>query len=147
MNKDFFIKLGIFSGFIAIVFGILVYSAVLSRKSWQKNLKTCVEKVLDENDSNNWTVGNLKPINNPFYVNAACYEATNRKNGNVYSAAIVRVPTFYGPVSVVFTVDSDQQVEMIGFTSVHGRIAYNLYSNRYSKRFEYWERKLPDIIK
>lgn len=147
IDKVFFIKLGIFTTFIAVIFGILVYSAILSRKSWQKNLKTCVEEVLDEKDSNNWTVGNAKPISNVFSVNAVCYEATNRKTGQIYTAVLMRVVTFYGPISVVFTVDSDENVEMVGFSSVKGRIAYNLISNRYSKRFEYWEKKIPEIIR
>ena len=147
IDRDFFIKLGIFTTFIAVIFGILIYSAILSRKSWQKNLKTCVEEVLDEKDSNNWTVGNAKTISNTVSVNAVCYEATNRKTGQIYTAVLMRVVTFYGPISVVFTVDDDENVEMVGFSSVKGRIAYNLISNRYSKRFEYWEKKIPEIIR
>lgn len=146
-NKDFFVKLGIFTGFIAIIFGILIYSVVLSKKAWQKNLKSCVEEVLDEHDSNDWIVGNAKNISNPFTINAACYEANNRSNGQVYSAVIIRVATFYGPVSAVFIVDEDDKVELMGFSSLHGRIADTMLTNIASKRFEYWERKIPEIIK
>jgi len=146
MDKTYFVKLGIFTAFIAIIFGLLTYSVVLSRKSWQKNLRLSVEKILDENDSNNWIVGNAIPLNSPFTVNAACYEVSSRKTGIPYKAVIVRVPTFYGPVATVFTMDNDNKVEMIGFSSVHGRIAENMHTNRYSKRFEYWERKIPELF-
>lgn len=145
--KNFFTKFGILSAFLAIIFGILVYSVVLSRKFWNKNLKVCIEKILDENDTGNWIVGNSVPIKNPSSVNAACFEATNRRQGSSYKVVILRVTTFYGPIPVVFTVDSDNNVEMIGFSSLHGRVAKTLHTNNYSKRFEYWENKIPDIIK
>jgi hypothetical protein len=145
--KTYFIKLGIFTLFIAIILGILIYSSVLSRKSWQKNLRSSVEKVLDEADSNTWIVGNYVPLNNTFTINAACYEVNNRKSGLPYKAIIIRVTTFYGPVALVFTIDEDENVEFKGVSSLHGRIASNLSLNKYSKRIEYWETRIPYILK
>ena len=72
--KKFFIDFGILVLLISISFLLIIYSVKLSRKSWQSNLKVSVEKVLDEYDANNWTVGKFIPINNKDTKNNKKYE-------------------------------------------------------------------------
>lgn len=142
--KNYFQKFGIFTLFLVIVFALLIYPSILSKKSWKKNLRASVEQVLNENDKDSWEIGKKIEIKNSFAINAECFEATkNKKN---YSVIIMRVSTFYGPVSTVFTIDEDKNVDFVGFSSLHGRISKNLIANKHSKRFSYWEKKIPIIL-
>lgn len=144
--KVFFKNYGIFLAIITVVMGILVYSVYLSRKSWDKNIKTSVEKVLDDYESNQWTVGNSKPIKNPMSMTSACYEARSRRTGEVYNAVIVRIETFYGPLPAVYLCDSENNVTFVGFATLHGRIASIIKSSGPDKRIDYWAKKIPYII-
>ncbi|MCR4741465.1 MAG: hypothetical protein K5866_01130 [Treponema sp.] len=144
--KKFFIDFGILVLLISVSFLIIIYSIKLSRKSWQTNLKVSVEKVLDEYDANTWTVGNFIPINNPFSLTAACYETQNRKTGNVYKAIIIRIETYYGPLPAVFLVSEDNNVEFIGYSSLHGRILKQLINKPSDKRIDFWKEKVIEIL-
>jgi len=145
--KTFFINYGIFLGIITVTFLILIYSVTLSRKSWQRNLKPTIEKVLEEKEPNVWSIENYQILNNPFTVSAACYDVRNRKNGEMYKAVILRVTTFYGPLPAVFIVDSEDNVRFIGYSNVHGRVQLQLETKKSNKRIDYWVKKLPDIIR
>ena len=144
--KNFFKNYGIFLGIVAVVFMILIYFSLVSKKSWNNNLKVSIERVLDDYDPNNWTVGNNKPIKNPVCLNAACYEARSRRNGELYDAVIIRSATLYGPLAVVFVCDSENNVSFIGYSSLHGRINLLLKNNFSDKQIEYWKLKIPQII-
>ena len=72
--KKFFINYGIFVGCIAVLMGILIYTTKITQKSWSKNLKKCVELVLDEAEPSTWFLMNSQKIKNAFTLNAACYE-------------------------------------------------------------------------
>lgn len=144
--KEFFINYGIFTLIIAIFIGILIYPIKAGQKAWYKNLKNNIEFVLDESEPNAWTVENPIKIKNPFSLSAVCYEARNRKNGEMYKAMIIRIQTFYGPLPAVFTIDKNNNVELIGFVSVHGRIAKQTKAKLINKRLDYWKTKIPEII-
>ena len=144
--KNFFKNYGIFIGIVTIVMAILIYFSLVSKKSWNNNLKVSIERVLDDYDPNQWTVGNYKPIKNPVCLNAACYEARSRRNGELYDAIIIRSATLYGPLAVVFVCDSDNEVTFIGYSSLHGRINLLLQKNYSEKQIEYWKNKVPQII-
>lgn len=144
--KKFFINFGIFVGFIVVTFVILIYSVRLSKKSWQKNLKVSIENVLDEKEANTWTVGNFIQINNSFSLSAACYEAQNRRTGEVSKVLILRVYTYYGPLPAVFLIDKDKEVQFVGYSSVHGRVALQLTNKLSDKRIEFWKKKILEIL-
>lgn len=144
--KNFFKNYGFFLAIILILFLILFYSVYSSRKPWQKYLKNQIETVLDDKEPNTWNVGNFKKINNPFCLNAACYEAKNKKNGDVFNVMIIRTQTFYGPVSAVFTVDKKDNVNFIGYSSLHGRVEIQLENAFSDKRLDYWKKKIPAIL-
>lgn len=144
--KNFFKNYGFFLAIIVVLFLISFYSVYLARKPWQKYLKTQIENVLDEKDPNNWTVGNFQPINNPFCLNAAAYEGRYKKNGDAFTILIIRIQTFYGPVSAVFTVDKESNVNFIGYSSLHGRVETQLENAFSDKRLDYWKKKIPEII-
>lgn len=145
--KNFFIKYGFFLAIITVLFGIVFYSVFFARKPWQKYLKHQVEVVLEEYEPNSWSVEKFKRIDNPFCMNAACYEARYIKTGDVYTAMILRIQTFYGPTSAVFTIDKNNNVEFIGYPSIHGRIETQLLSSQSDKRLDYWKKRIPEIIK
>lgn len=144
--KVFFINYGIYVAILVILFGILLYPVKVAQKAWQKNLKANIEFVLDESEPNSWTVGNSVKIKNPFSMNSACYEVRNRKSGDTYKSVIIRVQTLYGPMPAVFTIDKDNNVEFVGYSSLHGRISEQITSNKTDKRINYWKSKIPSII-
>lgn len=144
--KNFFKHYGFLLAIIVVLFLILFYSIYISRKPWQKYLKTQIETVLDETDPNNWTVGNFQKIDNPFCLNAAAYEARYKKTGDVFTVLIIRIQTFYGPVSAVFTVDKKDTVNFVGYSSLHGRVETQLENAFSDKRLDYWKKKIPEIL-
>ena len=144
--KDFFIRYGIFVAILAILICLLIYPIKVSQKFWTQNLRTTIEIVLDEKSPNSWTVENAVPLKNSFSTNAACYEARNRKTGDLYKVIIIRVQTLYGPLPAVFTIDKDNKVEFIGYSSLHGVISDQLLNDNYGKRIEYWIKKIPLIL-
>ncbi|MCR5188618.1 MAG: hypothetical protein K6C97_06745 [Treponema sp.] len=145
--KNFFIKYGIFISIITIFIVLLIYPIKAGQKAWNKQLKNNIEFVLDESEPNAWTVENPIRIKNPFSLSAVCFEARNRKNGEMYKALLIRIQSFYGPLPVVFTIDKNDHVELIGFVSVHGRIEKQTSYKKINKRLEYWKNKIPEIIK
>lgn len=152
MKKDipyklFFKNYGIVVAYLTIIFGILIYVTKVSQKSWQNNLKTSTQIVLDEYNPNEWIIGNNIPIKNSLSQSSACYEARNKKNGEIYKVVILRVQTLYGPIPSVFSVDKDNEVNFIGYSTVHGRIQKQIIQNRSNKRINYWKEKIPEIIK
>ena len=146
--KQFFKNYLILIGVMLVVFTLLIYLSIVSKKSWNNNLKTAVEVVLDEKQPNTWSVGKNIDINNPFTMSGACYEARNRKNGEVYKVMVIRVVTNYGPMAGVFSIDKENNVDFIGFSNLHGRIEKQVSSMSTStcKQINYWETKIPHIL-
>ena len=146
--KQFFKNYLILIGVMLVVFTLLIYLSIVSKKSWNNNLKTAVEVVLDEKQPNTWSVGKNIEINNPFTMSGACYEARNRKNGDVYKVMVIRVVTNYGPMAGVFSVDKVNNVDFIGFSNLHGRIEKQVSSMSTStcKQISYWKNKIPQIL-
>ena len=146
--KQFFKNYLILIGVMLVVFTLLIYLSIVSKKSWNNNLKTAVEVVLDEKQPNTWSVGKNIEINNPFTMSGACYEARNRKNGEVYKVMVIRVVTNYGPMAGVFSVDKVNNVDFIGFSNLHGRIEKQVSSMSTStcKQISYWKSKIPQIL-
>ena len=146
--KQFFKNYLILIGVMLVVFTLLIYLSIVSKKSWNNNLKTAVEVVLDEKQPNTWSVGKNIEINNPFTISGACYEARNRKNGEVYKVMVIRVVTNYGPMAGVFSVDKVNNVDFIGFSNLHGRIEKQVSSMSTStcKQISYWKNKIPQIL-
>lgn len=147
--KQFFKNYLILIGVMLVVFTLLIYLSIVSKKSWNNNLKTAVEVVLDEKQPNTWSVGKNIDINNPFTMSGACYEARNRKNGEVYKVMVIRVVTNYGPMAGVFSIDKENNVDFIGFSNLHGRIEKQVSSMSTStcKQINYWKKKDSTNIK
>ena len=145
-NKKFFKNYGFFVLILLVVFGILTYSTVLSKKSWINNLKTTVENVLNEYQPQIWIVEKNIVIDKPISISSSAYEVKNVNNNKLYKAVIIRITTFYGPLSAVYLCDEDNRVEFAGYSSLHGRINYQLGKNLNDKRVEYWQLKIPEIL-
>ena len=64
--KDFFIKYGLLMAIVSVTVGILVYFSIISNNSWTKNLGTSLQKVLNDNSSeqNEWILNENIYINN-----------------------------------------------------------------------------------
>lgn len=144
--KFFFIRYGLLLAFFAVFFFLTIYGSVLSRKAWQKNLRPSIEKVLEEKEPNTWILEKYVRIENPFTLNAVCYEARNRMNGDVYKAVLLRITTFYGPLPAVFLVSPDNNVELAGIADFHGRVKTQIETSVNSVRAEYWKKLIPTIL-
>lgn len=145
--KVFFKNYGIVVAYLVIIFGILIYITKVSNKSWQNNLRNTTQIVLDEYNPNEWVLGNNIRIKNALSQSTACYEARNKKNGEIYKSVIIRVQSLYGPLSAVFVVDKNNEVSFIGYSSIHGKVKKQLLNNTYNKRLTYWQSRIPEILK
>ena len=146
-TKTFFKNYAFFLAILLVIFSILSYSIVLSRKSWNKNLGVSVQKVLDEYEPSTWNVETPVQIKTSVAVNSAAYQVKNKKDGTYAKAVIVRITTFYGPMPAVYIYKEGQETEFAGFASLHGRISVLLNNNKSDKRREYWQSKVPEILR
>ena len=80
-------------------------------------------------------------------VNCSAYDVIDTKTNKTCQAVIIRVVTFYGPVPAVYLYNQDEEVEFIGYSTLHGRIRIQLMDTKSDKRREYWQSKIPDILK
>ena len=64
--KNFFIKYGLLMAIVSVTVGILVYFSIISNNSWTKNLGLSLQKVLNDNSSeqNEWVLNENIYINN-----------------------------------------------------------------------------------
>ncbi len=145
--KNFFINYAIFTLITATVFCILVYIVKVSQKSWDQNLKAVIENTLSETEPDTWEIGNLVRIKNPLSLSAASYDARNKKNGENYKIAIIRLQTFYGPQAGIYIIDKEAKVTFHGYASLHGRCADQLTNSVTGRRVEYWKLRLEEIVK
>ena len=130
---------------LLLIFTVLIYLISISKKSWEAGLRTCVEKVLNEKYGDEWTVGEFVEIENPIAINSACYKIKNSEGVNG-RAVIIKIATYYGPASAVY-ISTGENVSFVGFSSLHGRIAETMLSNKKDKKILYWQDKIPQIIK
>ena len=144
-NKKFFKNYGIFLLILIVSFLTLIYMVYLSKGFWRDNLQDSVETVLEEKQPGTWIMGDFIELKNPMATNAAAYNVVD-KNGNEAKAVILRIITFYGPVSGVYIMHSESDVEFIGFCSIHGRIAYQLGDGKNDIRVEYWAKRIPELF-
>jgi hypothetical protein len=146
--KDFFIKYGLLMAIVSVTVGILVYFSIISNNSWTKNLGTSLQKVLNDNSSeqNEWVLNENIYINNPFAYNASCYSVTNVSEKKDYIAIIVRINSFYGPLPAVFIMDEENNVDFIGYSSLNGRIKEKI-NKANDNRIRYWKNKIPQVLK
>lgn len=145
--KNFFINYAIFVLIAAALFGILIYVIKVSQKAWDKNLRYAVEYTLAESEPDTWEIGSAIRIANPLSVGAACFDARNKKSGEMVKAVIVRIQTFYGPHCGVFIVQPNNVAEFKGYSSLHGRIANQLKNSYSGRRVEYWSKRIPEMLK
>ena len=145
-NKTFFKNYAFFLVILLVIFSILSYSTYHSRKSWNKNLATSIQKVLDEYQSSTWKIESAIPVKSPVSVNTAAYQVRNKIDGTVAKAVMVRITTFYGPLPAVFIYREGEDVEFAGYASLHGIIKMQLENTKSDKRREYWESKVPEIL-
>jgi len=145
--KNFFINYAIFTLIVAAVFGILIYIVKVSQKSWDQNLKSTVERTLTETEPDTWELGKFIKINNPVGSGSACYDARNKRNGETYKIVIIRLQTFYGPQAGIFIIDKDGKAAFKGYSSLHGRCAFQLKKSYTGRRVEYWKYRLEDMFK
>ncbi len=145
--KNFFINYAIFTLIVAAVFGILIYIIKVSQKSWDQNLKAVLESTLIETEPDTWELGKSIRINNPVGSGSACFDARNKKNGENYKIAIIRLQTFYGPQAGIFIINNDGKATFKAYASLHGRCAAQLFKSFTGRRVEYWKLRLEEEFK
>ena len=143
--SSFFKNYGILLGFLAVILGILLYFTTVSQKSWVNNLRNSVNSVLNEKEVDSWVLGNYYKIKSPVSQNVVCYDARNKKNGEMYKTVMIKIQTFYGPLPAVFVV-KDNEVNFMGYATLHGRVYNQIINNKSNKRINYWKAKIPEIL-
>ena len=148
--KHFFILYGIIAAVVLAVFVILFYSVKLSRKSWNENLRTSVQNVLNSYEEGQWKVKEQVAINNSFASHAAAYKITNADSEEAV-AVIIRIATFYGPFPAVFIYQqSEENVNdeaiFAGYSSLKGNILKQINAGTTDKRVSFWCKKIPYVL-
>jgi len=145
-SKVFFINYAIFVGLLTAVFLILVYTIKVSRESWNNNLKVLCEKVLDEKEPGLWSVGSSIDLKNSVKLRTSCYAGRNRNTGEMCYVVVTRVPTYYGPMSAVFTSTLNGDVEFKGYATLHGPIQHQIAQSKTDRRIELVKERIPGFI-
>ncbi len=146
-NKKFFKNYAFFILILLVVFSILTYFIIVSKKSWNNNLAITIQRVLDEKEADRWKVGEHIDINNPVTVNCSAYKLSDTKDNSEKSVIIIRIVNYYGPIPAVYIYDeNDGSVDFIGYSSLHGRVQNQLMNNKSDKRREYWQEIIPSIL-
>lgn len=144
--KDFFIKYGLLMAIVTVLVGILVYFSIISNSFWSKNLGNSLQNVLNDNsEKNEWVVNENISVNNPFAYNSSCYRVTNVLEKKDYTAIIIRINSFYGPLSAVFILDEEKNVSFVGYASLDGRIKEKI-NKANDNRIRYWKNIIPQIL-
>lgn len=144
--KDFFIRYGIFTGFVVIILFFCVYTTILSKKRWTNNLSYNVINVLTEVTGQEWSVIEPVSINNPFTLNSAAYKITNKSNEKDYISILIRINSIYGPIPAVFIVDDELNVRFAGYSNVHGFVKNQIDFEKYNNRVELYRQRMPSIL-
>ena len=146
-NKKFFRNYAFFLLVLAVIFAILIYMSLISRKYWTNNLAKSVQSVLNEYEEGMWSVQDNIDIEKPIGVISAAYTIKNQKTNSIATAIIIRVTTFYGPLPAVFIYTDTEEVIFAGWASLHGRVKIESTDNKSDKRLEYWQKKIPEILR
>lgn len=143
--KQFFKNYGIFIFLTIIAISILVPITFASNRAWQNGLKVTVDKVLNE-EAVTWDIGDSIEINNPMINSCAAYNVQNFKTKEKAIAVVLRNTTFFGPLVGIFIYYSNDDIQFKGYSTLHGRIAKQVYDKPQNKRVEYWQKKIPSIL-
>ena len=147
-NKKFFTNYAFFLLILVVVFGILIFPVIASRKAWSSNLGVSVQKVLDEYEKGRFKVTAPVEIKKPITTSCAAFTVNDTVSNKTVNAIIIRITTLYGPLPAVFIYDSDNNDSVIfaGYSSLHGRVRTQLMNDSPDKRREYWQKKIPEIF-
>lgn len=145
-TKEFVRNYGILVLLTISIIVVLIPLTFAANKSWEKGLKTSVDRVINE-ENNSWVIGDNIEITSPMTTNAAAYKINNIENGEEAEAVILRMNSLYGPQAVVFIYHIETEtVDFAGYSSIHGRIENQLKNKPYDKRLEYWQNAVPAIL-
>lgn len=142
------IKAGIFCGILAVFFAILVVFSLLGRKSWRVGLGNEIERVFEETSYSEYSVGEYVKLNSIMSFNCAVYRALpfTKKDSDAY-AVIVRTPTLYGPVALVYVYETKRpDATFIGFAQINERLEGSVKNASLNSQVRYWAGKIPEII-
>lgn len=142
-SKKFFKNYGVFLLILIVFVAVLAYLIFLSKPFWKDNLKVTVEKVLEEKQPGKWFVNDYIEINNPMTTSAAAYNIISSDTKTEAKAVILRIITFYGPVSALYIVHDKENIEFVGIASLHGRISKQIGSSNNDMRIKYWAKRIP----
>lgn len=146
MDLTYLKKFGILVGVLTGIFIIIAGVTLASRRSWVKGLAINVDSVL--NDSyGEFTVEENIPVLSGFNVSGAIYKVAKASSAYDYYAMILRVQTMYGPLPGVFLYEPGKDYStFMGFTTVTGSVANQIYDVSKNSQIEFWEMKVPEII-
>lgn len=144
--KNFFIKYGFFAGVFAVILFLCVYTTLVSKKYWNKNLSANVLTVLTERTGDEWSFVEPVEIQNPFALNCAAFVVKNKAVGKNYTSIIVRINSMYGPIPAVFLVDDKNNVSFVDYSNIHGTVKNQIEFEKYNNRIELYKARIPSIL-
>ena len=133
--KKQLIQTGAFTGIILFFFLILALFSVLGKKNWENGLRLAVQSVLPPEE---YSCGNLLPIDSSFSVSAACFELSKKNEPSKKPLAVIlRIASYWGPLPTVF-VCLDGKAEFKGVAYMNNSIARALEETKNDRQTAYW---------
>ena len=144
--REQFIKLGLFSAITVVLAGLLVFFTLISRNSWRNGLRDKINSVLEEN-SVSIRAGEWVKLSSSLNFQVSAYKAESDRDEGMY-AVILRTQSLYGPLASVYTFDSKKdRVVFAGYADIPPKIKDTLTDIAGKNQNDYWEKKIPSIIK
>ena len=145
-NKTQLKKFGIFTGMLAVLFGILLLFTLVAKKSWNEGLGRNIQAVLDAHELS-YLVDKKDTIDSPFATSCASYSLLIDGKATQKHAVMLRVATIYGPIPCVFLYDElSGSAEFVDFSSVSGKASEAIASVSIKSQISYWSKRIPLLV-
>ncbi len=148
--KKQLVQYGVLTLVLFLLFVLLLSSVLMSRRSWEKGLRTQVVSALEQ--QGDYIVGDYETVSSPFSVSCASYGLSKKDENSStdlssYHAVIIRVQTIFGPVPAVYTYkDGSDEAEFVCFVTLNNRIASTVENNARYSQIAYWAKRIPVIL-
>jgi len=144
-NKKTLKEYGIFMAFLCGMLILLMLLTFFAQKFWVSGLRRQVSSVLELYEPGAYTVTDYVSLKTPLDSSAASFVLKNKngKSKNPVYGIIIRIMTVYGPMPAVFTYDTSQEPEFIGFACLTQDMSDRVKGISLNSTIQYWKKRIP----
>ncbi|MBP3710586.1 MAG: hypothetical protein J6I73_09355 [Treponema sp.] len=136
---------GIFSSFIIGAIMLLIVAVSFSKNIQHEKLRHEIIRLLEEERSETWDIGEYVSIASPHEMGAACFFARKNNSASGY-VLVMRIETLYGPFPAVFTYMENELVEFVGIIGLHGRVLTIMKNGTHNAQIRHWIKRIPTML-